>query len=103
MPLGKDYGALQKMFILKSQKSRKKQACLFSWTYTHDAVTGVIEEQRFSPEGAFFASTTYRYDVSGNLKVGNWIKQSATEALPNPEGLARIPTKVTYRKITYHE
>ncbi len=78
--------------VVKSLNSRKV------FLYNRDGL--LSEETQYDGQGNVMLERRYQYELD---RVGNWIKQSATEALPNPEGLARIPTEVTYRKITYHE
>jgi hypothetical protein len=68
--------------------------------FVYDKKGVLTEEARYDGLGKIISKKHYSYEYD---KRGNWITQKASEALQNPAGLARIPTEVTYRKITYHE
>ncbi len=68
--------------------------------FVYDQNGVLIEETRYNGLGKIMTKKHYQYEYD---KIGNWISQTASEPLPNPDGLPLIPTEITHRKITYHE
>jgi len=78
--------------LVKSLNSRR--------VFVYNKNGDLTEETRYDGLGKVMTKKHYAYQYD---QVGNWISQTASEALSNPEGLPLIPTEVTHRKITYHD
>lgn len=68
--------------------------------FIYDKKGALVEETQHDGQDKVIMKKHYKYQYD---KIGNWITQTASQALANPDRLALIPTEVTHRKITYHD
>ncbi len=84
----------------EAQEGKMKSLLNFRVVFLYDSQDNLIKETRFNAAGQAISNKHFQYTYD---KTGNWISQTAEEAVVTSGEAVLEPTEITYRTITYYQ